>query len=307
MNKNFNILEESIQETGVMMTFDPFTAIGAGLSIFGAVSGAIGQSKSDAAAKKNLKNQNKYAKQTYKFDKSEAKRVNKYNQEGLKIDKQNYYNQRAYEFAAQDQDWQQRQYLQDFAYNQQVRAFNKSEQNYLQQIALNKRAVNRAWTDAQRGLNETMIEQAFDKQELNLRTMEGLGQAQLGQAGNSMLAALQSESAAKGRDIAVMNASLLSAVDQTIRDMGDYALQYDAANQRADAQRMLRPEKMRDIPKPIRTPERVWQDPYEVKVGPEPIDGIYGGSGIWGTLAKGANTLAGVNWGAFSPSKPSGL
>ena len=253
MNKNFNILGELIQETGVTNSIDPFTAISAGLGLFGAVSGAVGQSKADSAARKNQKNANKYAKQTYKYDKAEAKRVNKYNQEGL---------------------------------------------------GLNKRAVNRAWTDAQRGLNETMIEQAFEKQDLNLRTMEGLGQAQLGTAGNSMLAALQGESAAKGRDIAVMNASLLSAVDQTIRDMGDYALQYDAANQRADAQRMLRPEKMRDIPKPIRTPERVWQDPYELKVGPEPIDGIYGGAGIWGTLAQGANALSGINWSAINTPSP---
>ena len=302
MNKNFNILGELIQETGVEHNILEW--VSAGLGLFGAVSGAVGQSKADSAARKNQKNANKYAKQTYKYDKAEAKRVNKYNQEGLKIDKQNYANQRAYEFATQDQDWQQRQYLQDFQYNQQVRAYNKSEQNFLQQIGLNKRAVNRAWTDAQRGLNETMIEQAFEKQDLNLRTMEGLGQAQLGTAGNRMLAALQGESAAKGRDIAVMNASLLSAVDQTIRDMGDYALQYDAANQRADAQRMLRPEKMRDIPKPIRTPERVWQDPYELKVGPEPIDGIYGGAGIWGTLAQGANALSGINWSAINtPSR----
>jgi hypothetical protein len=260
------------------------------------VIGGIGQSKSDAAGRRNQANQNKFAKQTYEFDKKEAARVNKYNKEGLKIDKQNYGAERAYAFANQDKDWKDRQYLQDFDYKQQTRAFNKSEQNYRGKLGLNKQAVNRAFSDAQRGLNETMISQAFEKQDLNLRTLEGLGRAQIGQAGNNMLSALQSIAADKGRNIATMNASLLSAVDQTITDMGDFNQQYNAANQQADAQRMLRPEMMRDISQPIRPPERVFQDPYEQKVGPEPIDGVYQTAGMWGTLAAGAKGLAGINW-----------
>tara|TARA_Y100000748_G_C15427040_1_gene461733 strand:- start:60 stop:911 length:852 start_codon:yes stop_codon:yes gene_type:complete len=280
----------------------PLATIAAVAGIGSAVFGAIGSSKSNSAQRRQIEAQNKAAKQKYEFDKKEVKRTNEYNQQGLKIDKQNYANQRAYEFASQDQDWQQRQYLQDFSYRQQQRAFNQSEKTYFNQLGINKRAVNRAYSDAQQGLNETMISQAFEKENLDLRTMENLGTAQLGQAGNNLLSALQAATAEKGRDISVLNANLLSAVDQTVRDMGDYKLQYDAANLRADSNRMLAPEMMRDIPKPLRTPERAFQDPYELKVGPEPIDGIYTGPGIWGTLAKGASGLADVNWGAFKPS-----
>ena len=304
MNKNYNILDELILESGV--THNILPVLGAVAGIASAGFGIAGSIKSSNAAKTNQKNANKAAKQQYEFDKEEAERTNAFNKEGLLIDKTNYANQRAYEFAFQDQDWQRKQYLQDFDFNTQKRAFNKSEQNFANQIGLNKRALGRAYTDAQLGLNEVKTEQAFEKQDLNLRTMEGLGRAQLGQAGNSMLASLQAQTAAKGRDIAIMNASLRSAYQQTQRDIGDFALQYDAANQQADAQRMLRPELMADIPKPLRTPERVFQDPYEIKVGPEPIDGVYAGPGIWGTLAQGASALAGVNWGAFNPSTPSG-
>ena len=276
--------------------------IGAVAGIAGSVFGAVSGSQSQSAQKKQIKNQNKAAKQQYKFDKGETKRTNKYNKEGLKIDKTNYNAQRQYQIDSGIQDWQQRQYLQDFAFNNQVRAYNKSEDNYKMKLARNKLAVGRAYTDAQRGLNQTRIEQAFDKQDLNLRTLEGLGKAQMGQAGGNLASAMQSELAAKGRDIGVMNASLLSAVDQTITDMGDYRLQYQTAQENAHAERMLRPELMKDIPGPLALPERVFQDPYEIKVGPEPIDGIYSGPGIGGTLATGARGLADVNWGAFKPS-----
>tara|TARA_Y100000768_G_C23989945_1_gene691705 strand:+ start:182 stop:1117 length:936 start_codon:yes stop_codon:yes gene_type:complete len=299
MNKNFNILDESIQELGIEMTFDPLSAVGAVVGIGSAIFGGIGQSKQESAQRSQIDNANDAAKQRYKFDKEEAKRTNKYRQESLKINRQNFANQRAYQQATQDLNWQRQQYLQDFQYNTAKRAFAKSEENYLAQIGLNKQALGRAYSDSQQNLNEFITGQAFDKQDLNLRTMANAGQAQMGQAGNNMMSAIQSASAAKGRDLAVMNASLMSAIDQSGRDMGDARLDYMAANQRADAERMLRPEMMDDIPKPLLTPERIWQDPYEVKVGPEPIDSIYTGPGIWGTLSQAAGGLSEVNWSAF--------
>tara|TARA_B100000073_G_scaffold234124_1_gene195684 strand:- start:1016 stop:1957 length:942 start_codon:yes stop_codon:yes gene_type:complete len=299
MNKNFNILEESIQELGIEMTFDPFTAIGAVAGIGSAIFGAVGSSRQESAQRQQVRNANKAAKQQYKFDKREIDRTNRYRQESLMINKQNFANQRAYQKASQDLNWQRQQYLQDFQYNTAKRAFAKSEENYLAQIGLNKKALGRAYSDSQQGLNEFITGQAFDKQDLNLRTMANAGQAQMGQAGNNMMSAIQAASAAKGRDLAVMNASLMSAINQTGRDMGDARLDYMAANQRADAQRLLRPEMMADIPKPLDIPERIWQDPYELRPGPEPIDGIYTGPGIWGTLSQAAGGLSEVNWSAF--------
>lgn len=306
MNKNFNILDELVQESGAMLSIDPFSAIGAVASIGGAIFGGIGASKQESAQREQVANANKAAKNQYKFDTKEAKRTNKYRQESLKINKENFANQRAYQQATQDQTWQRNQYLQDFQYNTQKRAFAKSEQNYLDQLGLNRTAAKRAFSDSQQALNEFQTGQAFDKQDLNLRTLEAQGNAQMGQAGNSMVSNIQGALASKGRDIAVMNASLMSAANQSLREMGDISLDYQYANQAADAQRMLRPEMMDDIPKPLLLPDQIFQDPYEVKVGPEPIDGIYSGPGIWGTLSTAATGLAGVNWSAFSPSKPSG-
>ena len=307
MNKNFNILDELLQESGVMMSIDLFSAAGAVAAAAGTIFGGIGQSKQESAQREQVDNANKAAKNQYKFDVKEADRTNKYRQESLKINQQNFANQRAYQQATQDLNWQRQQYLQDFQYNTAKRAFAKSEENYLAQIGLNKQALGRAYSDSQQNLNEFITGQAFDKQDLNLRTLETRGNAQMGQAGNNMMSAIQSASAAKGRDLAVMNASLMSAINQSVTDMGDSRLDYIAANQRADAQRMLRPEMMDDIPKPLLLPDQIFQDPYEVKVGPEPIDGIYAGPGIWGTLSTAATGLAGVNWSAFSPSKPSGV
>tara|TARA_B100000073_G_scaffold58020_1_gene42961 strand:- start:16 stop:963 length:948 start_codon:yes stop_codon:yes gene_type:complete len=295
--KNFNILGNYKQELGVEHNIWP--AIGAIAGIGGAIFGAIGSSRQESAQRSQIDAANRAARQQYDFDKKEINRTNKYRQESLKINKQNFEEQRAYQQATQDLNWQRQQYLQDFQYNNAKRAFAKSEENYLAQLALNKEALGRAYSDSQQDLNEVAIGQAFDKQDLNLRTMANAGQAQMGQAGNNMMSAIQAASAAKGRDLAVMNANLLSAVKQTGRDMGDARLDYLAANQRADAQRLLRPEMMDDIPKPLLLPDRVWQDPYELKPGPEPIDGIYTGPGIWGTLAQAAGGLSEVNWSAF--------
>ena len=301
LNKNFNLLDEQLAESGIEMSFD---FISAGLAVAGAAFGLAGSSSSDAAAKKNQKNANKFAKQQYKHDKREAERTNKYNQESLKIAKQNYNEQRNYEIATQNQNWQRSQYIQDFEFNTAKRAYQKSEATFGKRVGTYKKALGRSWNDAQQGLNEFRIGQDFDKQDLNLRTMQGLGTAQAGmQAGNNLVNGLIAQSAQKGRDLAVMNASLRSAANQAVTDMGDYSLDYQQAVDNADAARLIKPEMMNDIPKPLIPPERVFQDPYEVRVGPEPIDGVYAGPGIWGSLSQATSALAGVNWsGITAPS-----
>lgn len=282
----------------------PFAAIGAAVGVASAAFGFAGSQKQASSEKKAIKNQNKAAKQQYRFDKREIDRTNKYNKESLAISKDNYYNQRNYEIQSQNLEWQDKQYIRDFSYNEQVKAYNKSEQNYSQQISFNNLAAAQAFTSSQQGLKEFEIGQAFEKQDVNLQAMQDAGSAQTGQAGNNLRSSLQSISASKGRDLAVMNANLRSKVQQTSSDMADTSLAYMGANMQAEANRMLLPQEMDPYNRPLTPPERIFQDVYEAKIGPEPTDGIYTGAGIWGSLGTAASQLAGVNWSGIT--KPSG-
>ena len=108
----------------------------------------------------------------------------------------------------------------------------------------------------------------------------------------------------------VLKASIDSAVRASNMNRRDIALSKVQADMTANARRMLEPEKLPTIPKPITIPETQWQDPLAPRKPPAPIKGalardVDGGvsilspGNIIGAAATGIAAGAGVASGAL--------
>jgi len=263
LNKNFNLLEEQLAESGLEMSIEPVTAtlIGAGLSAGSSILGGIfGSSQADKAnkdAKKAQKKQEKAAKKA-------ADNANKYNARAFEIEKANYFNNRRFQREIELDSWRYQQEIQDIQYQQVVKQYAKSVENTENQLVFNSLAAIDAYKAEQSALNDIFTESAFERQGSLVDRLQQEGTAALGQAGNSRNKALQSVIAGVGRNSAINDASLVSSVEQSQRNMRQIALQKYGADLAARAEMMIRPEAIPDIPQPKQAPERIFIEPMEV-------------------------------------------
>lgn len=263
LNKNFNLLEEQLAESGLEMSVDPVTAtlIGTGLSAGSSILGGIfGSSQADKAnkdAKKAQKKQEKAAKKA-------ADNANKYNARAFEIEKANYFNNRRFQREIDLDSWRYQQEIQDIQYQQVVKQYAKSVENTENQLVFNSLAAIDAYKAEQSALNDIFTESAFERQGSLVDRLQQEGTAALGQAGNSRNKALQSVIAGVGRNSAINDASLVSSVEQSQRNMRQIALQKYGADLAARAEMMIRPEAIPDIPQPKQAPERIFIEPMEV-------------------------------------------
>jgi len=263
LNKNFNLLEEQLAESGLEMSIEPVTAtlIGAGLSAGSSILGGIfGSSQADKAnkdAKKAQKKQEKAAKKA-------ADNANKYNARAFEIEKANYFNNRRFQREIDLDSWRYQQEIQDIQYQQVVKQYAKSVENTENQLVFNSLAAIDAYAAEQSALNDIFTESAFERQGSLVDRLQQEGTAALGQAGNSRNKALQSVIAGVGRNSAINDASLVSSVEQSQRNMRQIALQKYGADLAARAEMMIRPEAIPDIPQPKQAPERIFIEPMEV-------------------------------------------
>jgi len=291
LNKNFNLLEEQLAESGLEMSVDPTFGIISGVaSIAGGIFGSSQADKANKDAKKAQKKQEKAAKKA-------ADNANKYNARAFEIEKQNYYNNRVYQRDTQLANWRYNQTIQDYEYRAVVERYAKSVENTENQLAYNSIAAIDAYAAEQASLNELMTEDAFSRQGMLVDRLQQEGAAALGQAGNSRNKAIQSRLAAAGRDSTIMDASLTSSVEQSQRNMRQIAMQKYEADLAAKAQMMIRPEALPDIPLPTQAPERIFIEPMEVTptyippaVQQSTVAPIFSG------ISSGASALAGVDW-----------
>ena len=109
LNKNFNLLDEQLIESGLEMSFDPTLILG-GISAVGSVVGGIfgssSASSSNSAAKKAQKEQEKAAQKA-------ADNANKYNATAFEVERANYFNNRAFQREIQLDSWRYQQEIQD--------------------------------------------------------------------------------------------------------------------------------------------------------------------------------------------------
>ena len=255
INKNYDLLGEQLAESGLEMNI--FAAIGAGVSVIGGIFGASSADKQNRKAEQQYEDQMEAAEEA-------ADLQNEYNQEVFEADKQNYANNRRYEYETAVRQWKYNQSIQDYSYLQTVKQYGKSVENTKNQLSYNSLAARQAYEGEQSALNEIYTEDAFNRQDLLVNQLQSQGQAQSGQAGRSRTKALQSSLAEIGRNAAVMNASLTSSVKQTDRNLRDISMRRYGADMQARASMMLEPERLPDLLQPTQAPERIFVEPMEV-------------------------------------------
>jgi hypothetical protein len=285
------------------MAFPIGLAIGGISAILG---GLGGQAEADA---KNaaIEAQYKYDLQGWQFGKQRIKADYRHSNKQWRLNQRNEEALGAFKDATNLQDWQYNLKIQDFEYASQMKQYAKSEQIYGQQLTFNQMAQAAANEAEYRKLEDAMKEMAFQNQDIIIRALQSEGATAVkGQQGRSAEKLEQAEFAALGRNQAILAESLLSAKADSAAAIRKIANDKFGADLAAEANRMLRPDRLPQPPKPLTTPRAEYLAPRKPKAfdfGPRPIKGAMASSaGAWmgagasflesqgKTIAKGLNT-----------------
>ena len=242
-------------------------AISAGAAIIGAGTGvASGISGAGSAARANRKADENARLQQIQAE-GAAQVTNAYNKLVHFADQENYKRQQEYQWETAIRDWNYQQEIQDFQYLQAAKQFAGSVELTQEQLVYNSVAERQAVESEQASFNELMAQDAFQREGMLIEQLQNEGKAALMQAGGSRAKAIQSTVAEVGRNSAILRASLMSAGLQSDRNMRDIAMSRYADDIRARNAMMIEPERLPDIPKPIRPPERVFVEPMAATAG----------------------------------------
>lgn len=199
-------------------------------------------------------------------------------------------------------NWQQSLKIRDYQIKQNERLYNKSEQLYSQALGLNRESAVDARQQTMLQLQETKQSIAFDNEAQIIESIIEKGaQEAKGQTGRSLAKQAQSLLADRGRKQAILTESLFSANRSTRMQLKDIDRNYRAANAKAYANRMLKPEAPPMPLKPLETPVSKYMLPREfidADFGPKPIQGISSvqvpsmTSVLTGALSSGLSTFA---------------
>jgi len=262
------------------MFIDPFSAISAGIGLVGSIAGASAEQQRASEMADAMD-------EAYEFQKREAKRQNRYNLRTWRTNKRNRRKEYDYQDATNQLNYQYQLQIRDYEQNLAERQYQKSEQNYKKQLAFNNLAAARAYESENRRMQEIEIGDAFAKQDMLVQETQAVGQvAARGQAGRTAGKAMQAELAGIGRNLAIMEESMKSAYKQYNQNLQSISLQKYGADMNAEAARMLKPERLPEIPEPLAVPRAKEVRPYKIKVGPKgyspgynPTADIIGGVG----------------------------
>lgn len=269
-------------------------AVTAGLSAASSIAGGISGSMSASAANRN-------AQQNYEAQQRAAQRAaelqNSYNRLVSEADKINYQRQRDYQWDTAVQNWQYQTQIKDFEYLQSAREYQGSIENTQQQLTYNTIAARQATEQEQASIAEILNEAAFQEEGMMIERLQNEGRAAMLQAGGSRAKALQSTVAEQGRNAAILSASLLSAGQQSQRNLRDIALSKYADDLKARNAMMIEPQRLPDIPKPLKAPDRVFVEPMMATAGyiPAPArQNVFAPAiqGVGQAFGTAANTIA---------------
>ena len=243
-----------------------FAGVGAAASLASGIAGAASASSQNAQAQANYEQQKKAAAE-------QARITNEYNKRVFESDKENYRRQRDYEWQTAIQSWQYNSEIQDYQYLQTAKQYLSSVENTQQQLTYNSVAAKEAQEQEQASLTEILNSAAFQQEGLIIENLQNQGRAALLQAGKSRAKAIQSTIAEQGRNSAILSASLLSAGQQSQRNMRDIEMGRYADDLKARNAMMIEPERLPDIPQPIKPPERIFVEPMQATASfiPAPI------------------------------------
>jgi len=236
------------------------------LFIGGLASLTKGVKDSSDAAGRNQAAETAYKTQQYQAQLA-ARQTNNYQIEAYNAERENYRNNRAYQWETAVKEWKYNRDVQDYQYLQAVKQYGKSVENKNDKLTYNSIAGMQAYEAEQSALNDLRTEDAFNRQGMLVDQLQAQGKAALGQAGNSRTKSLQSSIAALGRNAAIMDASLSSSVEQSQRNLQQIGLQRYAADINAKAQMMIEPERLPELVQPTMGPERIFVAPMKVQPG----------------------------------------
>ena len=269
-----------------------FAAIGAVTGIAGGILGATQASSQNAQARDNYEQQKKAAAE-------QARITNEYSARVFEADKENYRRQRDYEWQTAIQSWQYNSEIQDYQYLQTAKQYLSSVENTQQQLTYNSVAAKEAQEQEQASLTEILNSAAFQQEGLIIENLQNQGRAALLQAGKSRAKAIQSTIAEQGRNSAILSASLLSAGQQSQRNMRDIEMGRYADDLKARNAMMIEPERLPNIPQPIKPPERIFVEPMQATAAyiPAPMQ-----QSIFAPLISGVAGAAQAGMGAVNPN-----
>ena len=151
--KGSHLLDEQLAVSGLEMHWVG-AAIGAVTSIVGGIAGANQASKNNSTARKN-------ARQQKKFQEKVAKKTNEYNTKKFKIDKADYEAMYDYGVETSNRNWERDAELKEFAFAQQLRQFEKSNQIAAGQFGLNQEAAEQAFEGQMASVEDMFLATQF--------------------------------------------------------------------------------------------------------------------------------------------------
>ena len=269
-----------------------FAGVSAAASLASGISGAASASSQNAQAQANHEQQKKAAAE-------QARLTNEHNARVFTADKENYRRQREYEWTTAVKGWQYNSEIQDYQYAQTAKQYLSSVENTQQQLTYNSVAAMEAQAQEQASLAEILNSAAFQQEGMLIESLQNEGRAAFLQAGGSRAKALQSTVAEQGRNAAILSASLISAGMQSQRNMRDIEMGRYADDLKARNAMMIEPERLPDIPQPIKPFERVFVEPMQATAGyiPAPLQ-----QSIFAPLISGVAGAAQAAMGAVDPS-----
>ena len=297
-----SLLRDQLAESGLEMQV--FAAIGAVASIAGGIFGASQASSQNAKAEENQRNQQELLNE-------QAKLQNEYNAKKFAVEKDNYYKQAQYNFDTALEKWRYDTTIRALQENTDADKFLLNVQNSQKQLTFNEISAQQAQSREQMAFNDAMSEYSFERQDLLVAQLQAEGKAQLGQAGKSFNKRITSERAEIGRALAVLSASLTGEINASNLRMFDINMGRYAADARVEAARMLRPERLPDIPAPTRPPEPTWLEPMQILPGmaaPAQTQSVF--APIISGISQAASNLGSIDWsgpksgGSFNNSTP---
>ena len=265
--------------------------ISGGISLaFGLGSSILGMSSEARRASEEAK----LADEIFQFQKQEARLQNQYNKKTWRTDKRNRRKEYNYQDATNQLNYQYNVKIREYEQNLAERQYQQSEKNYKKQLAFNNLAAARAYESENRRMQEIEIGDAFAKQDMLVQETEAVGQvAARGQAGRTAGKAMQAELAGIGRNLAIMEESMKSAYKQYNQNLQSISLQKYGADMNAEAARMLKPERLPEIPEPLAVPRAKTVKPYKIRVGPKAFTPGYNPTAdIFGSLGDVAGGIS---------------
>lgn len=289
-----------------MAVIDPVSAV---LGVAGIATSIFGGAQQNSAANKQIAAQNKYNQQMYRYNNREGRLNANWARKDAQIQFDNLVQTYKWQDEADLKAFDYQRQMLTFDFNNQMKQFAKSEENYKRQVQFNNIAAAQAYQAEQNVRNEFAIAQAFESESLLLESLaeEGAMLAK-GQSGRSAAKGLGSIMAAAGRNAARSQESARSADRQMMMNLRKIDMEKLGADLQAEAARMIKPEMPPMMPKPQPRPLPELHLPRKYKKPPKPIPGaMASNSGVWmGAASSALSTLASMNWSGIAASRSGG-